>query len=46
LIHRRIDISATEIRRRVAKDESIRYLVPDSVDEIIQREKLYRGPSQ
>jgi nicotinate-nucleotide adenylyltransferase len=42
LIHRRIDISATEIRRRVAKNESIRYLVPNSVEEIIQREKLYR----
>jgi nicotinate-nucleotide adenylyltransferase len=42
LIHRRIDISATDIRRRVAQDESIRYLVPDSVAEIIQREKLYR----
>ena len=46
LIHRRIDISATEIRRRVAQQESIRYLVPDSVDEIIQREKLYREQSQ
>ena len=46
LIHRRIDISATEIRRRIAQHESIRYLVPDSVDEIIQREKLYREPSQ
>ena len=42
LIHRRLDISATEIRRRVAQNESIRYLVPDSVDEIIQREKSYR----
>ena len=42
LIHRRIDISATEIRRRVAQNKSIRYLVPDSVEEIIQREKLYR----
>ena len=42
LIHRRIDISATEIRRRVAQNESIRYLVPESVEEIIQREKLYR----
>jgi nicotinate-nucleotide adenylyltransferase len=42
LIHRRIDISATEIRRRVAQNESIRYLVPNSVEEIIQREKLYR----
>jgi nicotinate-nucleotide adenylyltransferase len=42
LIHRRIDISATEVRRRVAQHESIRYLVPESVEEIIQREKLYR----
>ena len=46
LIHRRIDISATEIRQRVAQKESIRYLVPDSVEEIIQREKLYREQSQ
>ena len=46
LIHRRIDISATGIRRRVAQHESIRYLVPDSVNEIIQREKLYREQSQ
>ena len=46
LIHRRIDISATEIRRRVAQDESIRYLVPDAVEKIIQREKLYRESSQ
>ena len=42
VISRRIDISATEIRRRVAQGESIRYLVPESVEEIIQREKLYR----
>ena len=42
LIRRRIDISATEIRRRVAQHESIRYLVTESVEEIIQREKLYR----
>ena len=46
LIHRRIDISATEIRGRVAQKESIRYLVPKSVEEIIQREKLYREQSQ
>jgi nicotinate-nucleotide adenylyltransferase len=46
LIHRRIDISATEIRRRVAQNESIRYLLPDSVEEIIQREKLYLEQSQ
>jgi nicotinate-nucleotide adenylyltransferase len=46
VIHRRIDISATEIRQRVAQHESIRYLVPHSVEEIIQREKLYREQSQ
>ena len=42
VIRRRIDISATEIRRRVAQNESIRYLVPESVEKIIHREKLYR----
>jgi nicotinate-nucleotide adenylyltransferase len=46
VIRRRIDISATEIRRRVAQNESIRYLVPESVEEIIQREKLYREQSK
>jgi nicotinate-nucleotide adenylyltransferase len=46
LIHRRIDISATEIRQKVAQDESIRYLVPESVEQIIQREKLYREQSK
>ena len=46
LIHRRIDISATDIRRRVAQNESIRYLVPESVEEIIQRKKLYREQSK
>jgi nicotinate-nucleotide adenylyltransferase len=46
LIHRRIDISATEIRRRVAQNQSIRHLVPESVVEIIQREKLYQEHSK
>jgi nicotinate-nucleotide adenylyltransferase len=46
LIHRRIDISATDIRRRVAQKESIRYLVPELVEEIIQRKKLYREQSK
>jgi len=46
LIHRPVDISATEIRRRIAQNESIRYLVPESVEEIIKREKLYREQSQ
>lgn len=38
----RIDLSATEIRRRVAAGESIRYFVPDRVREIIERDGLYR----
>jgi len=39
----RIDLSATEIRRRVAAGEPIRYLVPPGVEAIIQREGLYRS---
>ncbi|MHB1169170.1 MAG: nicotinate-nucleotide adenylyltransferase [Longimicrobiales bacterium] len=38
----RIDISSSEVRRRVGVGESVRYLVPDSVIEIIFREQLYR----
>jgi nicotinate-nucleotide adenylyltransferase len=38
----RVDIAATEIRRRVAAGESIRYLVTEPVREIIEREGLYR----
>jgi nicotinate-nucleotide adenylyltransferase len=42
IIGRRIDISATEIRNRVASGQSIRYFVPQAVEEIIRREKLYQ----
>jgi nicotinate-nucleotide adenylyltransferase len=38
----RVDISATEVRRRVAAGEPVRYLVPDAVKQIIEREGLYR----
>jgi nicotinate (nicotinamide) nucleotide adenylyltransferase len=41
VIHRKIDISATEIRKRVATGRSIRYFVPPAVEEIIRHEKLY-----
>jgi nicotinate-nucleotide adenylyltransferase len=41
VIDRKIDISATEIRMRVASGRSLRYLVPPAVEEIIRREKLY-----
>ncbi|MHC4442420.1 MAG: nicotinate-nucleotide adenylyltransferase [Planctomycetota bacterium] len=37
-----IDISATDIRRRVGTGESVRYLVPDAVLEYIEQRGLYR----
>lgn len=42
LHQRRVDISSTEIRQRIAKGQSIRYLVPDKVREIIENHQLYR----
>lgn len=39
-----IDISSTEIRRRIASGESIRYLVPESVRGYIEQHQLYRFP--
>jgi nicotinate-nucleotide adenylyltransferase len=37
----RVDVSATEIRRRVAAGETIRYLVPEAVRAYIERAGLY-----
>jgi nicotinate-nucleotide adenylyltransferase len=42
VIHRRVDISATGIRNRVASGQSIRYLVPAEVEKIIRQENIYR----
>lgn len=42
----RMDVSSTEIRRRVAAGLSIRYLVPEAVRALIERERLYRDPSR
>jgi nicotinate-nucleotide adenylyltransferase len=39
----RIDLSSTEVRRRVGAGETIRYLVPDAVAALIERHGLYRG---
>ena len=40
----RVDISATEIRRRVREGISIRNLVNDAVRKIVERERLYIVP--
>ena len=42
VVRRNVDISATEIRNRVASGQSIRYLVPKAVEEIIRRGNIYR----
>ncbi|MEQ1862148.1 MAG: nicotinate-nucleotide adenylyltransferase [Chthoniobacteraceae bacterium] len=44
-IARRIDISATEIRARVAQGLSLRYLVPEPVSALIEQHRLYRNPT-
>lgn len=41
-VKRKIDLSGSEIRKRVAAGESIRYLVPRPVEEIIRTRGLYK----
>jgi nicotinate-nucleotide adenylyltransferase len=41
----RVDISATEIRKRVLDGRSIQYLVPEGVRQIIESNRLYRAGS-
>jgi nicotinate-nucleotide adenylyltransferase len=43
-VGRRIDISATDIRARIAKGLPVRYLVPEAVENIIEAHQLYRNP--
>jgi nicotinate-nucleotide adenylyltransferase len=38
-----LDVSASEIRRRVAAGRSIRYLVPEAVEELVLERGLYRA---
>jgi nicotinate-nucleotide adenylyltransferase len=40
-----LDISATEIRRRVRQSLSLRYWVPDAVAEYVTRHRLYLDPA-
>ena len=43
VVQRRVEISSTEIRNRVANQESITYLVPESVKGYIEQHQLYHG---
>jgi nicotinate-nucleotide adenylyltransferase len=37
-----LEISSTDIRRRLAHGEPVRYLLPDSVEQYIYQRRLYR----
>ncbi len=39
-----LDVSASDVRARVAAGRSIRFLVPAAVEDYIQRHRLYRRP--
>ncbi len=41
-----IEISGTELRRRMSLGEPVRYLVPDAVGDYIDQHHLYRGTRQ
>lgn len=41
-LQRRLDISSTEIRERIARGASIRYLVPEPVRALIEHHHLYQ----
>jgi nicotinic acid mononucleotide adenylyltransferase len=43
VVRRRIDLSSTEIRQRVANNLPISYLVPENVLRYINENNLYRG---
>lgn len=40
-----VELSSSEIRRRIASGASIRYQVPRAVEEVIRHENLYQGGS-
>ena len=43
---RNIDISSTDIRERVMQNKPIRWMVPETVEEFIRENGLYRGEAQ
>jgi nicotinate-nucleotide adenylyltransferase len=40
-----LNISSTDIRRRIAEGRSVRYLIPPEVGQYIKQRGLYRGPN-
>lgn len=38
----KVDLSSTEIKRRIKEEKSIRYMMPAKVEEYIQKHRLYR----
>jgi nicotinate-nucleotide adenylyltransferase len=44
MVHRRIDISSTEIRERLAKGLPVRYFLPSTVHDYIMTRRLYSSP--
>ena len=38
-----VDISSSEVRRRVSLEDSVRYMVPECVNKYIRRHDLYRN---
>lgn len=42
----RVDISATGIRKRLSEGRTVRYLVPERVNEVILERGLYGGPTR
>ena len=40
-----LDVSASDLRRRIARGASVRYLVPDPVIDYIEKHRLYREDS-
>lgn len=42
-ISRVVDISSTDIRKRVAQERSVRYLLPEAACTVIEAQNLYRG---
>lgn len=40
---RKVDVSSTEVRKRVARGQSIRYLLPHRAGEVIYRNGLYQN---